>query len=93
MGLVDREALADKELARVYIAGRRAEAQRVEAILSGCGVDYTVQQEPFRVRLLGLLPVEYQGVAFYVVSGQAHVCRRALAREGLVAGLVEDDAE
>jgi hypothetical protein len=92
MGLVDPAAMAGKALSRVYIAGRRAEAQRVEATLSASGIDYIVGQEPFRTRLLGLLPVEYQGVAFSVLSGQADVSRRVLAQHGLVAGLVEDDA-
>jgi hypothetical protein len=91
VALVDPEVLSDKDLARIYIAGRRAEAQRVEACLSGYGIDYTVAQEPFRTRLLGLLPVEYQGLAFYVLRGQAEFCRQALTRAGLVQGLAEDD--
>ena len=88
--MVDPEEFADKEVARVYIAGRPGEAQRVERALSDNGVDYMIDIEPFATRLLGGLPVEYQGVAFYVLSGQAVFSRRVLREAGLHAGLVEE---
>ena len=93
MVMVAPEEFADKELARVYIAGRRGEARRVERTLSDKGIDYVVNIEPYETHLLGVLPVTYQGVAFYVLSGQAGSCRRVLREAGLKAGLVEEEPE
>lgn len=90
MGMVDPEELGDVEVARVYIAGRLAEAQEVERVLSCHGVDYFVEIEPFRVLLLGLLPTEHEGVAFYVAAGNAALSLQALRAAGLCQGLVED---
>lgn len=87
--LVDIEQFGGEELARVYIAGRLSEAKRVERTLSERGVDYAVEIEAFRTNLLGFLPTEYEGVAFYVPSRQASLCRRALQDSGLTVGLVD----
>jgi hypothetical protein len=91
MALIDAAELDGKEVARVYIAGRLAEAKRVEQVLSENGIDYALDAEVFRTNLLGFLPSEYEGVAFYVLSGQASRCRQILHGAGLTAGLVEDD--
>jgi hypothetical protein len=91
MALVDPENFADKEIARVYIAGRLSEAKRVEQTLSENGVDYTVDAEPFEVRILGILPTQYEGLAFYVLSGQADLCRELLRQAQLITGLVEEE--
>ena len=91
MALVDPEAFDGKEVAMVYIAGRLSEGQRVEQVLSDNAIDYAVDFEPFESRVLGILPVKYEGVGFYVLSGQADFSRRVLADAGLVQGLVEDD--
>ena len=88
--LVDPEAFADQALARIYIAGRLSEAKRVESALSERGIDYTVEIERFRTHLLGIIPTEYEGVAFYVPSAQAELCRRILDEADLHTGLVED---
>ncbi len=93
MALVDPQAFVDKEVAPVYIAGRPGEAKRVERILSDNGIDYVVDIEPFETHLLGVLPVEYEGVKFSVLSGQAGFCRRVLRDAGLRAGLIEDGVE
>lgn len=93
MALVDPETFDDKELAVVYIAGRLSEGKRVEQVLSGNAIDYTVDIEPFQSRVLGILPVEYKGVGFYVLSAQADFCRRVLREAGLIQGLVEEDHE
>jgi len=93
MPLVDPETFDDKEVAIVYIAGRLSEGNRVEQVLSNHGIAYSVDGEPFHRYLLGILPVEYEGVGFYVLSSQAEFCRRALHDAGLVQGLVEEDRE
>ena len=90
MALVDPETFDDEEVAIVYIAGRLPEGKRVEQVLSDHAIDYAVDSEPFQSRVLGILPVEYEGVGFYVLSGQAEFCRRLLREAGLVQGLVED---
>jgi len=91
MALVDPDDFTDKEVARVYIAGRLSEAKRVEQTLSENSIDYMVDAEPFEVRLLGILPMQYEGLAFYVLSGQADFCRDLLQRAQLVTGLVEEE--
>ena len=88
--LVDAEAFADRDVTRVYIAGRLSEAKRVEGALSERGIDYTVEIERFQTRLLGILPTEYEGVAFYVLTVQAAPARLVLDEAGLRAGLVEE---
>jgi glucose-6-phosphate 1-dehydrogenase len=93
MAIVDPERFADKEVARVYIAGRLGEARGVEQALSDNGVDYVVETETFETYLLGILPTKYDGVAFYVQSGQASLCRRILREAGLKDGLVEQELE
>ena len=93
MALVDPATFDGKEVAMVYIAGRLSEGRRVEQVLSDNAIDYAVDFEPFEGRVLGILPVEYEGVGFYVFSGQADFCRRVLREAGLVQGLVEQDLD
>ena len=93
MALVDAETFDDKEVAMVYVAARLSEGKRVEQVLTDNAIDYAVDIEPFQSRVLGLLPVEYEGVGFYVLSGQADFCRRILREAGLVQGLVEADVD
>ena len=93
MALVDAATFDDKEVAMVYIAGRLSEGKRVEQVLSDNAIDYAVDFEPFESRVLGILPVKYEGVGFYVLSGQADFCRRVLREAGLIQGLVEDDLD
>ena len=91
MALVDPETFDDQEITMVYVAGRLAEGKDVEQVLSANSIDYAVDFELFESRALGILPVEHEGVGFYVLSGQADFCRRVLREAGLVQGLVEDD--
>ncbi len=91
MALVDPATFDDKAVAMVYIAGRLSEGKRVEQVLSDNGIDYAVDVEPFESRVLGLLPVTYEGVGFYVLVDQADLSRSVLRAAGLVQGLVEDD--
>jgi hypothetical protein len=91
--LVDPEKFEDKEVALVYVAGRLSEGKRVEQVLSNNAIDYAVDIELFRSHMLGIFPVEYKGVGFYVLSGQAEFCRRVLREASLVQGLVEEDRQ
>jgi DNA helicase HerA-like ATPase len=91
MALVDAATFDDTEVTLVYIAGRLKEGKWVEQILSDNGVDYAVDIEPFETMVLGILPVKYEGVGFYVAAHQADRCREVLAAAGLVQGLVERD--
>jgi hypothetical protein len=93
MALVDPQTFDDRAVTLVYIAGRLQEGKRVEQVLSDNGVDYAVDIEPFETRVLGILPVQYDGVGFYVASEHADLSRRVLRAAGLVQGLVEEDLE
>jgi hypothetical protein len=90
MALVDPETFDEKEVTMVYIAVRLSEGKRVEQVLSDNAMDYAVDIEPFQSRLLGIFPVEYEGIGFYVLSTHADFCRRVLREKGLVHGLVEE---
>ena len=91
MARVDLDEWDGQEIARVYIAGRLAEAVQVEETLTGHGIDYAVDLEPFRTLLLGMFLSEHTGVGFYVLSAQADSSRRALLDAGLRTGIEEDD--
>ncbi|HVM94896.1 MAG TPA: hypothetical protein VMT89_00850 [Candidatus Acidoferrales bacterium] len=90
MALVDPAIFDDQEVVMIYIAGRLGESKRVERVLIDKTIDYAVDIEPFESRVLGILPVQYEGVGFYVLSQQADFCRRVLREAGLVQGLVEE---
>jgi hypothetical protein len=90
MARVDFETWEGKEVTRVYIAGRLAEALHVEKTLTQHGIDYAVDFEPFRLLVLGIFPSEHIGVGFYVLSGQADFSKRALLDAGLTTGIEED---
>lgn len=87
MAHVDPEALAHHELERVYIAGTLAEAKAVEELLTGNGVDYVVQVEPYRASILF---GPRNGAAFYVADSQAEFCRGQLVAAGFHRGLLEE---
>jgi hypothetical protein len=93
MALVDPERFDDQDIAMVYVAGRLKEGKRVEAVLSANAIDYAVDIERFQSRVLGILPVEYEGVGFYVRADQADFCRSVLRAAGLLQGLVEEDPD
>jgi hypothetical protein len=84
------EEFTGKEITRIYTAGRLKEATAVERALTEKGIDYTVDFEPFRTLLLGILPSEHVGIGFYVLSGQADFCRSILLDAGLRAGIEEE---
>jgi hypothetical protein len=93
MALVDPTTFDGKEVAMIYVAGRLSEGQRVERVLSDHAIDYAVDVEPFHGSVLGIFPVEYEGVGFYVLSTEADFCRHALREAGLVQGLVEERSD
>ncbi len=91
MSRIDIEDLSkdEREITRIFIASSLAEAQGVEEILTGHGIEYAVNIEKY-VRL-GLFPSEIPGVGFYVLSGQGSFCRDLLRREGFLSGIIEED--
>lgn len=93
MALVDPEYFDGKDVARIYIAGRLAEAKQVEQTLTDVGIDYAIDAEPFERLILGVFPSKHEGLAFYVLAGQAAFCRRALLDAGLQMGIVDDDQQ
>ncbi len=78
---------ADKEIARIYFAGRLSEA-RLE--LDKQNIDYAIEVESYLASALFWLS-EHKGAAFYVISGQADFCCRVLNEAGLTAGLLEKE--
>lgn len=84
------EDFADKEVARIYIAGELAEGKRVENALSANDVDYAVEVEPYMNQFVFLVLSERASAAFYVILCQAELCRRVLREAGLERGIVEE---
>jgi hypothetical protein len=78
----------DKQVARIYLAARLGEAQRVETELSNHGIDYAVEVEPYMATAVFWVS-EYAGAAFYIAAEQADICDRVLREAGLVSGLME----
>jgi len=91
MARIEFEDFPDNELTRVYLAGELHEAKRVEEALTEHGIDYAVDFELYKKRIIGLFPAVYQGVAFFVVTGQTALARSTLLAAGLRAGIEEDD--
>ena len=91
MSRVDIEDFSDpkRTIKRIFIASSLKEAQDIEEILTGHGIDYAVEIQKY-VRL-GLFPSEIPGVSFYVLSGQGPFCRDLLRSRGFLSGIVEED--
>ena len=87
----DPDDFADAECARVYLAGGLRESRRVERTLDDRGIDYFVAVEVYRKMLLGVIPREYHGAAFYVRAADLMVSRRALEEARLVTGIVDEN--
>jgi hypothetical protein len=79
------------EIVRVYLAGSLAEAQQVEAVLGGAGVDFAVEAEEFPSRNILLLPSTRRLAGFWVREEAVADVAAALERAGCVAGLVKVD--
>jgi hypothetical protein len=89
---VGLDDFGEKEVSRIYLAGRLAEAKRVEKILSGHGINYAVEVEPYVTAFAIFSSGEYGGAAFYVLSGQAEFCRRVLSEAGLTTGILNESS-
>lgn len=81
------EDFSNKEIARIYIAQNIKEATQVEQILSENGIDYAIELETYWQ--VTLFSSEHVGAAFYVLSGQANLCRESLKSAGLSSGFVD----
>lgn len=91
MARVETESLTGRELARIFIAARLTEAQRVEDVLTRNVVDYVVNVEPFTGGIFSAFRPR-NGAVFYVRSDQAAFCRIQLAAAGFGRGVVEGDS-
>jgi hypothetical protein len=92
-GTTARIEIADfegKELTRIFIADSIKKAEDAEDILREDGIDFAVALEAF-VNSTSLFGGPRNGIAFYVVSGQAGYCRDLLASKGLAPGLVLEE--
>lgn len=85
----DPDALGDKSLVLVFIAGRVREAERAEAALTSAGIDYCLEAEEFTQ---GILSSARRGLGFYVSEGQASSARHELAKAELHSGLIDVDS-
>ena len=81
----------DKDITRVYLAGRLAEAKRVEKVLNDNDIEYAIEVEPYVTTFAVLSFGEYGGAAFYVLSGQADFCRGILKEAGFTVGILEEN--
>lgn len=90
MARVALEEFDGKEVSRIYLAARLAEAKSVETALTNTGIEYAVEVEPYLATAVFWVS-EYRGAAFYVLFGQADFCRRVLREAGLTAGLLEEE--
>ncbi len=89
MARVPMEAFEEgTEIVRVYLAARLAEAQRVEAVLDGAGLDYALEVEELASGSMFGSGAPRRAVGFWVAPATVDACADALERAGLVAGLV-----
>ena len=88
MGRIEIEEFTDKEISRIFIADLIKTTEKAEDILTKNNVDYAVSLEPF-IEMLAI--AECNGIAFYVLSGQADYCRKLLASKGLSSGLTIEE--
>ena len=87
MAHVDLDELRDA--ARVGLARTLREAQAIEEVLTGAGVDYSVQVEAYaRSFLFGTLR---HGAVFYVSEFQAAYSRERLSAAGFAKAVVLDE--
>jgi len=87
MSRVAIDEFGDREIARIYLAARLAEAQR-EAELNKHNIEYAVEVGSYAVTAV-LRISEYAGAAFYVPAEQAELCCKILREAGLSTGLME----
>ncbi len=89
MPRVTEEAFEEgTEIVRVYLAASLSEAQSVEGVLDGAGVDYLAETEDYRAPS-SLGARVRTGVGFWVAEADVEASAGALERAGLTAGLVK----
>lgn len=88
MARVAMDDFGDKEIARIYLAARFAEAQMVEAELTDHNIEYAIEVENYAATVVFWIS-EYAGAAFYVPAEQVELCCQILQGAGLTAGLME----
>jgi hypothetical protein len=92
MGRIEIEGFSDMEIARIFIADSIGKAEKVEAILTENDIDYALSLEPYvGVEYIMAFVTERNGVAFYVLSGQASHAMHLLASKGLSSGLTVEE--
>ena len=90
MGRVSEAHFEGKEVARVCLEAALKEAKQIEAILTLEKIDYFVELENLLTGTGMLATSPAQGVAFYVTTGQAEVCKELLV-EAVFRQTVVDD--
>jgi hypothetical protein len=88
MARIEIENFSNKDISRIFIAGSIREAEAAEDILTQNGMDYALSLEPYTRMFFG---TGREGIAFYVLSGQASYCRELLASKGLFRGLIVEE--
>ena len=88
MGRIEIEEFTDKEIERIFIADSIKTAEKAEDILTENNIDYAVSLESY-VEIA--FTSERNGIAFYVLSGQASYSRNLLASKGLSSGLTVEE--
>ena len=87
MARIEPDQLQDPE--PIFLASTLMTARKVEALLDSHGVDYVVQVEELgRTTLFGTMR---HAAGFYVLAGQASLCRALLSGAGLSHGILEED--
>lgn len=88
MARLDPDDFGDRELARIFMTPKMAEARRAEDALSARGVDFFVMAEPFGRTLFGFTRT---GASFYVLADQVDLSVEVLEAAGLSRGIVAPD--
>ena len=89
MARVDSSDFANRETCLIFLARNVREATRVEALLNGQEIDYTIELERYVTGII--VASERSGLGFHVLAGQAEFCR-ALLRPRFRVGVVEESA-
>lgn len=87
MPRIDPDTLAEKRLARVFVALKLGEARLAEQVLAARGVDYVVTVEAIGRTLLGS---PRNAAVFSVHEAQAVFCASVLVEAGLAAGVIAE---
>ena len=80
---------SDRDTTRVFLARNVEEAQRVETLFTTAGIEYAIEPEPFVLHPSS--GVENMGLAFYVLVTDAGCCYQLCEKNGLAAGILEED--